>query len=102
MELVDTTKDIIDLFKCLASELWPGPLTVVLKANLENIPMVHTGGSGYIGVRCPNNKVAQTLIRYAGVPIGAPSANIFSHVSPTSPVHVFNDLYDKNIYLLNG
>jgi len=64
--------------------------------------MVHTGGSGYIGVRCPNNKVAQTLIRYAGVPIGAPSANIFSHVSPTSPVHVFNDLYDKNIYLLNG
>jgi len=64
--------------------------------------LIHTGGTGCLGVRCPNNMIALKLIKYAGVPIGAPSANLFSHVSPTSPIHVFNDLYNKEIYLLNG
>ncbi len=102
MTLVDTTKEIVGLFKFLAGEFWPGPMTVVMKANLKVLPMVHTGGTGYIGVRCPNNKIALKLIKYSGCPIGAPSANIFGHVSPSKPIHVFNDLYNKNINLING
>ena len=42
------------------------------------------------------------MIDLSGCPIAAPSANLFSHVSPTSPIHVFNDLYDKGIYLIDG
>lgn len=77
-------------------------MTVVMKANLDLIPIVHTGGTGFLGVRCPNNKIALKLIEYSGCPIGAPSANLFSHVSPSKPIHVFNDLYNKKIHLING
>jgi len=101
LTIVDTSKEILGLFKFLADTFWPGPMTVVMKANLKIIPMVHTGGTGFIGVRCPNNKIALKMIQ-AGVPIGAPSANLFGHVSPSKPIHVFNDLYNKNIDLING
>ena len=77
-------------------------MTVVMKANLKVVPMVHTGGTGFLGVRCPNNKIAQELIKLSKCPIGAPSANLFSHVSPSKPIHVFNDLYNKKINLING
>jgi len=46
--------------------------------------------------------VAQKLIKYSKKPIAAPSANLFAHVSPTSSVHVFNDLYDKDITIIDG
>ena len=42
----------------MADKFWPGPLTVVMKANLKIVPMVHTGGTGFLGVRCPNNVFA--------------------------------------------
>lgn len=42
------------------------------------------------------------LIKESNSPIAAPSANKFSHISPTKSVHVFNDLYDKEIYIMDG
>jgi tRNA A37 threonylcarbamoyladenosine synthetase subunit TsaC/SUA5/YrdC len=64
-----------------------------MKANLEKIPLVVTAGTGYVGVRFPKHEIARKLIELSG-PIAAPSANLFTHVSPTSSVHVFNDFYD--------
>jgi L-threonylcarbamoyladenylate synthase len=51
-----------------------------------------TAGTGLVGVRIPAHKVAQALLKAAGVPIAAPSANRFGHVSPTTSEHVLRDL----------
>jgi len=102
LEFVDINKDTEELFRFLAGRFWPGPFTCVLKANLNKIPEVVTASTGYVGVRHPNNKIAQDFINSSQRPIAAPSANLFSHVSPTSPVHVFNDFYDKDVSIIDG
>jgi len=75
---------------------------VICKADCSKIPLVLTDNSGYMGLRCPNDKVALELIKKSNRLIAAPSANLFSHVSPTQSVHVFNDLYDKPISIIDG
>ena len=52
-----------------------------MKANLDVIPMLITAQTGYVGIRVPNHPVAQNLIHKSGLPIAAPSANKFGHVS---------------------
>jgi L-threonylcarbamoyladenylate synthase len=66
------------------------------------LPLVVTAQTGFVGIRSPKSKYARQLIERSGRPIGAPSANLFSHVSPTSPVHVFNDFYDQEITIVDG
>lgn len=86
----------------LTNKFWPGPLTVILKANLNKLPLVVTAGSGFVGLRSPKQQTARKLIELSGLPIGAPSANLFGHVSPTEPVHVFNDFYDQEVAVIDG
>jgi L-threonylcarbamoyladenylate synthase len=50
----------------------------------------------------PANDTALELLEKSQVPIAAPSANIFSHISPTSPIHVFNDFYDQMVHIIDG
>ena len=75
----------------LAERFWPGPLTVVLPRS-PLIPDEVTAGLPTVAVRVPANKVAQALIEAAGLPIAAPSANLFSRPSPTNADHVLQDL----------
>jgi L-threonylcarbamoyladenylate synthase len=75
----------------LMQAFWPGPLTLLL-ARSAAIPDVVTAGRPLAGLRMPSHPVALELIRRAGVPIAAPSANRFSHVSPTTAAHVLRDL----------
>ncbi len=75
----------------LAERFWPGPLTLVLP-KAERIPAEVTAGGPTVAVRCPQHPVALALIRAAGVPIAAPSANRFGHTSPTTAEHVWEDL----------
>jgi L-threonylcarbamoyladenylate synthase len=70
---------------------WPGPLTLLLKRT-RAVPDVVTAGRPLVGVRMPVHPVALELIRRAGVPVAAPSANRFGHVSPTTADHVLDDL----------
>ena len=77
-------------------------MTIILKANLEILPKVVTAQTGFVGIRSPKNLYARKLLKESKRPIGAPSANLFSHVSPTSPVHVFNDFYDQKVTIING
>lgn len=77
-------------------------MTVILKANLDILPKVVTAQTGYVGLRSPKCQYARNLIEKSERPIGAPSANLFSHVSPTSSVHVFNDFYDQEIAIVDG
>ncbi|MDO8625122.1 MAG: L-threonylcarbamoyladenylate synthase [Candidatus Diapherotrites archaeon] len=71
----------------LLSHFWPGPLTVVLPKS-DAVPDIVTAGLSTVAVRWPSNEIAQRLIRKAGVPIAAPSANPSTHPSPTLSSHV--------------
>jgi L-threonylcarbamoyladenylate synthase len=78
----------------LMEAFWPGPLTLLLPRS-SAVPDVVTAGRPLVGIRMPAHPVAFELIRQAGVPIAAPSANAFSHISPTTAAHVLEDLDGK-------
>jgi len=75
----------------LMEAFWPGPLTLLLPRTAA-VPYAVTAGRALVGVRMPAHPVALELIRRAGVPVAAPSANIFGHISPTTAAHVLADL----------
>ena len=74
----------------LAERFWPGPLTMVLPAK-DIVPKCTTGGLSTVAVRCPDNAITRQIIRLAGVPLAAPSANISGKPSTTTAEHVLHD-----------
>jgi L-threonylcarbamoyladenylate synthase len=84
-------EEIPDAARKLIEAFWPGPLTLLLKRTSAVSDAV-TAGRPLVGVRMPAHPVALELIRRAGVPVAAPSANRFGHVSPTTAEHVLEDL----------
>ena len=85
----------------LARRFWPGPLTIVLPRS-EVVPDVTTGGLSTVAVRMPSHPVARALIEAAEVPVAAPSANLAGRPSPTSAVHVMEDLGGRIEMILDG
>jgi L-threonylcarbamoyladenylate synthase len=83
--------EIPDSARKLMAAFWPGPLTLLLPRSAA-IPDAVTAGRPLVGIRMPAHPVAFELIRQAGVPVAAPSANLFSHTSPTTAEHVLHDL----------
>lgn len=75
----------------LTQAFWPGPLTLLLPRT-GAVPDVVTAGRPLVGVRMPSHAVALELIRRAKIPVAAPSANRFGHISPTTAEHVLDDL----------
>jgi L-threonylcarbamoyladenylate synthase len=76
---------------------------MVVKANLELIPSLVTAETGFVGLRMPNHEIALDLLRTSNVPIAAPSANKFGHVSPTKAEHVYNDFFkDSEVLIIDG
>lgn len=75
----------------LAARFWPGPLTLVLPRR-GAVPDEVTGGGPTVGLRIPAHPVALALIRAAGIPVAAPSANLSNRLSPTRAEHVLADL----------
>lgn len=74
----------------LARRFWPGPLTMVLKRRGSHAGVdLACSGLPTATVRMPDHPVAAALIRQSGVPIVAPSANLFKSVSPTTAQHVY-------------
>lgn len=90
-ELSHVASEIPEMAKKLAEAYWPGPLTLVLPKT-ERIPELATSGLPTVAVRFPSHPIAQQIIRLAKVPLAAPSANLFQHVSPTSAEHVAEQL----------
>ncbi len=87
--------------EALAARFWPGPLTLVLSKR-DTIPDRVTAGLGTVGVRVPAHPVALALIAEAGVPIAAPSANLFTQLSPTTAAHVSQSLGSAVAMVLDG
>lgn len=90
-EIYGITDELSEDGKKLTEAFWPGPLTVVVKRK-EIVPNTTTGGLDTVGVRMPSDKVARALIKAAGVPIAAPSANLSGKPSPTMAEHVIKDM----------
>jgi L-threonylcarbamoyladenylate synthase len=104
--------DSIDMARSLAREwpdaatelthrFWPGPLTLVLPKRPQ-IPDNVTAGLPTVGLREPKHLIAEALIREAGVPIAAPSANRFTGLSPTTALHVLKALGNEVDLILDG
>jgi L-threonylcarbamoyladenylate synthase len=85
----------------LAHEFWPGPLTIVVPKKTV-IPGEVTAGLATVGLRLPRHSVALALLREAGVPVAAPSANRFTQLSPTTAQHVREAFGDETPFLLDG
>lgn len=90
-----------DAYYRLAAQFMPGPLTVILPKK-DTIPLTVTGGLSTVAVRCPSHPVAHALIKAAGVPIAAPSANLSGKPSPTLAAHVIDDLSGRVDMILDG
>ena len=85
----------------LAEAFWPGPLTMVLPAR-DAVPKCTTAGLPTVAVRCPDNDITRQIIRLAGVPIAAPSANISGKPSTTTAEHVLHDHRGKIPLIVDG
>jgi L-threonylcarbamoyladenylate synthase len=85
----------------LAEAFWPGPLTLLLEKK-HVIPDLVTSGLPTVGIRCPNHPLTQELLRQLDFPLAAPSANPFGYISPTTPLHVQDQLGDVIPYILDG
>jgi L-threonylcarbamoyladenylate synthase len=85
----------------LARQYWPGPLTIVVPKKSE-VPDEVTAGLPTVGLRMPRHPVALELLRAAGVPIAAPSANRFTQLSPTTAEHVREAFGTETPFLLDG
>jgi tRNA threonylcarbamoyl adenosine modification protein (Sua5/YciO/YrdC/YwlC family) len=101
LALYEDSKQLHTVVYKLAECFWPGPLTIVAKAADEVSPLIHSG-TGLVGCRSPEHSVARKLLEHAQVPIAAPSANKFGHVSPTSAAHVLQDLGASDIVILES
>ncbi len=89
--LEELAVDVPEAARRLMRAFWPGPLTLLLPRSAA-VPDAVTAGRPLVGVRMPAHPVALELIRLAGVPVAAPSANLFGHISPTTAAHVLDDL----------
>ena len=85
----------------LAEKFWPGPMTVILpKSRL--VPKETSGGLDTVAIRMPSHPVARELIRLAGVPLAAPSANLSGSPSPTCAQHCIDDLDGRVDTIVDG
>ena len=95
------TPVITEEMKLLADAFWPGPLTMVVP-RLPEVPDTTTGGLDTVGIRMPQHPAARELIRLAGTPIAAPSANISGRPSPTTAEDVLEDMAGRIDCVIDG
>ena len=100
-ELNPIVGEISPAAKKLMDAFWPGPLTMVFPKS-EIVPEKATGGLDTVAVRFPSHPVARAIIRAAGLPIAAPSANSSGKPSPTRASHVEFDLNGKIDMIIDG
>lgn len=108
-ELLDQwANEVPDYARTLASDFWPGPMTLILSRSSRAGDFV-TGGQDTVGLRVPSNEIAHELlaefVRLGGFGVAAPSANRFGKVSPTTAAAVreeLNDYLDSSDIVLDG
>lgn len=99
--LLPLTSGIPETGRALCEAFWPGPLTLIFKKS-DRVPYGTTGGLDTVAIRMPSHPVALELIRLAGVPIAAPSANTSGRPSPTTAAHVYQDMNGLIEIIIDG
>ncbi|GER66369.1 threonylcarbamoyl-AMP synthase [Weizmannia acidilactici] len=102
VQLEMLAEEIPDMVRALIKAFWPGPLTLILKVKKGKLSQKVTAGLDTVGIRMPAHPVALALIRLAGFPIAAPSANRSGKPSPTTAGHVRRDLDGKIAGIVDG
>jgi L-threonylcarbamoyladenylate synthase len=100
-QVKDWARDIPLAAVKLAEAFWPGPLTLILKKQ-SHVPDVLTANQDTVGLRIPSHPVAQALLQAFKGGIAAPSANKFTHISPTAAAAVREELGNKVNLILDG
>ena len=100
-EVYGIAKEVPPAAEKILETLCPGPVTIVVEKS-ERIPDAVTAGGRTVAIRIPENEIARELIRRAGVPIAAPSANLSGRPSPTKASHVAEDLGDSIDCIVDG
>ncbi|MBR4816863.1 MAG: threonylcarbamoyl-AMP synthase [Lachnospiraceae bacterium] len=101
IEIDPLVSGIPDEARALADRFWPGPLTMILNKS-DRIPKETTGGLDTVAIRMPSHPIANRLIKEAGIPIAAPSANASGRPSTTKAEHVIEDLNGKIDMIIDG
>jgi tRNA threonylcarbamoyl adenosine modification protein (Sua5/YciO/YrdC/YwlC family) len=94
-------KSLPDEFYKLAERFWPGPLTLIVKAG-SRLPLKVTANSGNVALRVPNAKIPLAVVRAAGLPITATSANLSGASECTTAVAVRDQLQDRISIIVDG
>ena len=97
----DLVREIPESAEALAKAFWPGPLTMIFKRT-DAVPPEVSAGLDTVAIRFPSHPVAQAVIRAAGTPLAAPSANLSGSPSPTTARHVLNDMDGRIDAVLDG
>jgi len=100
MDPKDFCLDWPQIYQALTKKFWPGPLTLIAPKN-KKISNLITAGLPNVGLRSPNHPIAQELIQKFGIPLAAPSANMFGKTSPTKAEHVLKEFLGK-VPVLDG
>lgn len=101
ISLINLTSFVPQAAYSLAEKYWPGPLTIVLPKS-EVVSGTVSGNLETVAIRMPSHPVAREIIKQAGVPIAAPSANISGRPSPTTAKHVLMDMDGKIDAIVDG
>lgn len=94
-------EDVPQEARLLAERFWPGPLTIVLKAK-DYIPSIVLAGGDTVGLRCPDHPMTLELLKKAGVPFAAPSANPSGEESPKTAQKVWDYFSGKIEGIIDG
>lgn len=100
-ELASLVAEVPPQAMLLAEKFWPGPLTMVMKKS-GKIPEIVCAGLDTVGIRIPEHPAARAVIKAAGRPLAAPSANTSGRPSPTTAKHVRDDMEGKIDAILDG
>ncbi|MGE5626815.1 MAG: L-threonylcarbamoyladenylate synthase [Solirubrobacterales bacterium] len=100
-EIKPLVREVPESAEKLMKKFWPGPMTIILKKS-DLIPSATSAGLDCVGIRMPSDKIARALIKAAGVPIAAPSANISGRPSPTEIESCIEDLSGKVEMIIGG
>jgi L-threonylcarbamoyladenylate synthase len=97
----ELAKSLPDEFYKLAERFWPGPLTLIVKAG-SRLPLKVTANSGNVALRVPNAKIPLAVVRAAGLPITATSANLSGASECTTAIAVRDQLQDRISIIVDG
>ena len=99
-QVADYASEVPDFAAKLMAAFWPGPLTLILPRR-AGVAAAAAGGQNSIGLRCPAHPVALALLQACGTGLAGPSANRFGRVSPTTALHVQEEL-GEDLLVLDG